>query len=197
MASLKIYSKEQTDALLQNKANASDLPASEQLVPTTSGASQGDVLTVGASGTEWSTPSASGGMAPHTYTSWAEFVAAFTEHGGIIFYHNIPDQQYTSNIISGFANVLKSGNNIYLNAISSILIPSNGNMGLDQTNIEIGMLNGEVHIYQCRIHMYTSTSISGTWPTFGGEATTSLYQIYPKSLASLNLNLEDIIIHYY
>lgn len=56
MASLKIYSKEQTDALLQDKADMSDLPTSEQLVPSTSGASQGDVLTVSANGTVWASP---------------------------------------------------------------------------------------------------------------------------------------------
>lgn len=47
MPSVDFYTKQQTDALL---------PSSDELVPSTSGASTGDVLTVGSSGAEWSTP---------------------------------------------------------------------------------------------------------------------------------------------
>lgn len=45
MATVNFYSKEQID----------------EKIPDTAGASQGDVLTVGASGTEWATPSGGGG----------------------------------------------------------------------------------------------------------------------------------------
>lgn len=91
MPSIKIYSKEQVDDLISdvtpptvvqttgtsttfvmsqdavttalgNKADTSALPTSSQLVPSTIGASSGDVLSFNGSSTEWVTPSSSGGV---------------------------------------------------------------------------------------------------------------------------------------
>ena len=66
MASIKIYSKEQTDALL---------PTSEQLVPTLGTA--GQVLTVnsGATGTEWVTPSAGINVVQSTGSSTSDVMS--------------------------------------------------------------------------------------------------------------------------
>lgn len=64
MASIKIYSKEQTDALL---------PTSEQLVP--SGGSTGQVLTKSASGTEWTTPSAGINVVQSTGSSTSDVMS--------------------------------------------------------------------------------------------------------------------------
>ena len=129
MASIKIYSKEQTDALLptseqlvpsggstgqvltksasgtewstpasvptvqqstgqsttdvmSQKAVTDNLPSSSQLVPLTTGASVGDVLAVGSSGTEWVTPS-SGGLTEHTYSTWTELFNDVNSDNGI------------------------------------------------------------------------------------------------------------------
>ena len=60
MPTVDFYSKGQTDTLLSAKANTTDIPTSAQLVPSTSGASQGDVLSFNGSSTEWSTPSGGG-----------------------------------------------------------------------------------------------------------------------------------------
>lgn len=64
MASIKIYSKEQTDALL---------PTSAQLVP--SGGSTGQVLTKSASGTEWTTPSAGINVVQSTGSSTSDVMS--------------------------------------------------------------------------------------------------------------------------
>ena len=61
MPTVDFYSKGQTDSLLSAKADSSDLPSSSQLVPSTSGASSGDVLTFNGSSTEWAAPGGSGG----------------------------------------------------------------------------------------------------------------------------------------
>ena len=90
MPSIKIYSKEQVDDLISgvspptvvqttgtsttsvmsqdavttalgNKADTSALPTSSQLVPSTSGASSGDVLSFNGTSTEWVAPSGGGG----------------------------------------------------------------------------------------------------------------------------------------
>ena len=61
MTTVDFYSKGQTDTLLSAKANTTDLPTSDQLVPATTSASVGDVLTIGNSGAEWSTPSGGDG----------------------------------------------------------------------------------------------------------------------------------------
>ena len=88
MTNINFYSKEQTDALLENKADISDLPAVTRLlpdpslanvgdavrmtadgaawegireVPDISGATIGDVLQIGSDGMEWSPQSGGGG----------------------------------------------------------------------------------------------------------------------------------------
>ena len=86
MTTINVYSKEQTDVLLGNKANTTDLPTSSELVPDTTGASVGDVLTVGSSGTEWSTLS-SGGITAHTYSNFGELATDLQAHpDGILIY---------------------------------------------------------------------------------------------------------------
>lgn len=76
MPSVKIYSKEQTDTLLGNKADTSALPSSSQLVPSTSGATSGDVLTFDGTNVGWS--AASGGSSDYAIltstVNWSELV---------------------------------------------------------------------------------------------------------------------------
>lgn len=61
MTTVDFYSKGQTDALLSNKADTTALPTSSQLVPSTSGASSGDVLTFDGSSVGWSAGGGGGG----------------------------------------------------------------------------------------------------------------------------------------
>ena len=89
MATVNFYSKEQID----------------EKIPDTAGASQGDVLTIGASGTEWATPS--GGMTAHTYTTVGEFSADYIAHPNAILRPNdIFDITNPSN--AGNLNILLS-----------------------------------------------------------------------------------------
>lgn len=110
MPSIKIYSKEQVDDLISgvtpptvvqttgssttdvmsqnavttalgNKADTSALPTSSQLVPSTSGASSGDILSFNGTDTEWITPSSGGsGMTPHVYNNFLELKQAINSN---------------------------------------------------------------------------------------------------------------------
>lgn len=64
MVTVDFYSKQQTDTLLSDKADTSALPTSAQLVPSTTGASSGDVLTFDGSAVGWS--AGGGGGSSHT-----------------------------------------------------------------------------------------------------------------------------------
>lgn len=81
MPTVDIYSKGQTDALLSAKANSADLPSSAQLVPSTSGASSGDVLTFDGSSVGWAAGGSGGsGIIAHTYTNYADLRADLLAH---------------------------------------------------------------------------------------------------------------------
>lgn len=110
MPSIKIYSKEQVDDLISrvtpptvvqttgtsttsvmsqdavttalgNKADTSALPTSSQLVPSTSGASSGDVLSFDGTNIGWNTGGSSG-MSVHTYTSMTDIYNDIVAHFG-------------------------------------------------------------------------------------------------------------------
>lgn len=70
MPTVDFYSKGQTDTLLSAKANSTDLPSSAQLVPSTSGATSGDVLTFNGSSTEWAAAGGGSGIQAHTYSTF-------------------------------------------------------------------------------------------------------------------------------
>lgn len=61
MATIDIYDKGQTDALLAGKADAADLPSAAELVPDYSGASADDVLTIENGAPVWKAAGGSGG----------------------------------------------------------------------------------------------------------------------------------------
>ena len=82
MVTVDFYSKGQTDTLLSAKANSTDLPASSQLVPATTGASAGDVLTFDGSAVGWSAGGGGGGMSVHTYTSMTDIYNDIVAHFG-------------------------------------------------------------------------------------------------------------------
>ena len=67
MPTVDFYSKGQTDTLLASKADSSALPTSAQLVPPTSGASSGDVLTFDGSNVGWSAGGGGGKTVIATY----------------------------------------------------------------------------------------------------------------------------------
>lgn len=64
MTNINIYSKEQIDAK----------------IPSTTGASSGDVLTFNGSSTEWAPASGGSGMARHTYNNAGELVTDIIAH---------------------------------------------------------------------------------------------------------------------
>lgn len=90
MTSMNLYSKEQID----------------DKIPPTTGASVGDVLTVGSSGTEWSTPSG-GGITAHRYSTFGELVTDYMAHqDGIL------NSVYKQDVVMVVAfKMIKDGNN--------------------------------------------------------------------------------------
>ena len=80
MPTVDFYSKGQTDTLLSAKANTTDLPTSAQLVPATSSASAGDVLTFDGSSIGWSAGGSGGGLSKVTFSTWAELKTYILAH---------------------------------------------------------------------------------------------------------------------
>ena len=80
MASIKIYDKEQVDNLMSGKADVADLPSTDELVPDTTGASEGDVLTLNNNLQPQWAAGGSGGITAHTYSSWSDFIADMESH---------------------------------------------------------------------------------------------------------------------
>lgn len=200
MATLKIYSKDQTDALLANKADTSALPAASQLVPSTSGAASGDVLTVGASGPEWATPGGgSSGLTAHTYNTWEELRQAYVTNGGMILCKGIPWRHYPSNTTTCIASAtLTDTNNLSLRGIHRIKINAVGNMGMELVYFDIEILNGSPHYYEAEITYDTSTSIPSSYSSIGVAVTsTRINQIGAASLTNLGLSIADHFVHYY
>ena len=123
MPTVDIYSKGQTDTLLSAKANTTDLPSSAQLVPSTSGATAGDVLTFDGSSVDWAAGGGSSGMTRHTYATFGamrnDILAHFNEC--IVFvdyfdYYKNPvelisnNQKTTLDIVMTRINYSTSGN---------------------------------------------------------------------------------------
>lgn len=71
MTNLNIYSKEQIDAIL---------PTSSQLVPSTSGASLGDVLTYDGSDISWAPSSGGSTFTEHTFSTAGNLAQALIDH---------------------------------------------------------------------------------------------------------------------
>ena len=82
MASIKIYSKEQVDTLMSSKADMTDLPSADDLVPDTTGTSVGDVLTIDANHTPVWQAAGGGdsGVTAHTYATFGEFATDLIAH---------------------------------------------------------------------------------------------------------------------
>lgn len=71
-----VMSQDAVTTALGNKADTSSLPTSSQLVPSTSGASSGDVLKFDGTNIGWSAGGSGGGMTPHTYSNFLELKQA-------------------------------------------------------------------------------------------------------------------------
>ena len=93
MPTVDFYSKSQMDTKLSNKADTSSLPTSSQLVPSTSGASSGDVLTFDGSSVGWAAGGGGGsGITAHTYSTLGDMINDLISHpNAIVLVHCTAD----------------------------------------------------------------------------------------------------------
>ena len=127
MTTVPFYDKDQVDSLLGGKADTTDLPSSNELVPDTTGASQGDVLTVGASGAEWAAPSG-GGPTVTQITTAAQFkqLIASSKPGDMLMLWDSLGAQvsgifYKAQIQSGKYHQFVGSGLVYNNNVTSLV----------------------------------------------------------------------------
>jgi hypothetical protein len=102
-------------ALKVNKTNNNINWANISEVPDTTGASQGDVLTVGANGAEWATPSGGSGLPDYT-TRDADKVLKVNPYGNLIIWSKmIGVPEYRGANVGSILTIDGSDNNKYLN----------------------------------------------------------------------------------
>ena len=101
-------------ALKVNKTNNNINWTEINEVPNTTGASQGDVLTVGASGVEWATPSGGSGVPDYT-TRDADKVLMVNHYGNLLIWSKmIGVPEYLGANVNSVLTISGSDNNKYL-----------------------------------------------------------------------------------
>ena len=192
MPTVDFYSKGQTDSLLSAKANATDLPSSAQLVPSTSGASSGDVLTFDGSNIGWAAGGSGGsGITAHTYASFNALLNDFVQNK----YNEHTFGSNKSYDVSGFIisknTILGIARSIDLTYKPSTQVYTGG---ISFERLYAGGTGSDLQGYNAKLTFYTDT----TTPV---NVTQNYVKIYDasdiqKGSSTVSLSISELIYYY-